>query len=307
LPSSPSRALAVGPKAPQEAPLHREVYVQHTMDADRFKSVPVQRMKGAFATVSKPTPGPERIRISSRSLALWSSCAALDPQAMELQTSDRIDVDILELLACSEECQVSAAAAFLTIQAVLAGLSLAAGLVVFGAGGNVDVDLKQVLKLLEPGFGCLNLIFAELACVGNGLRCLRDWDKVVVSRAVNIEPGENAGEAREGLKRKVFHQAAVSTVRLATNAAFLVCCLWGSRSTVVLLQGGVGFQDDWEGNLARNLLAAQAALGVLALFFAASDLFELMAPGLSPSPVAGSTTLLDETTLESQPSGFWPQ
>lgn len=95
LPASPSRALAVGSKALQDAPIHREVYVQHMVDAERFKPVPVQRMKSAFGNVKRAE---EPQRASAQVLSLWSACAELDPASAHLQIRDRVDVDILSFL-----------------------------------------------------------------------------------------------------------------------------------------------------------------------------------------------------------------
>jgi len=299
LPASPSRALAVGAKALQDAPIHREVYVQHMVDAERFRPVPVQRMKSAFGNVKRAE---EPQRASAQVLSLWSACAELDPASTQLQIRDRVDVDILELLAGGEECQISAAAAFLTIQALMAGLSLATGLVVFGARGTVELEL--ILKVIQPGFACLNLIFAEISCVGNGLRFLRAWDKVVVWKAGSLEDSGNTAEARvereEGTRRDVFHKAGMSTVRLATNASFLICCLLSSRGNMLLLHGG-----EWPGDFAHGLLLAQACLGLLALAFAGSDLSDLMSPKLASSSSSGTPLVDDSQVLQS--STLWPQ
>lgn len=326
LPTSPSRALAVGSKAAQDATIHREVYVQHMMDVERFKPVPVQRMKSAFGNV-KPQPGSQRV--SSRRIELWTSCTALDPDARELQTRDGIDVDILELLARSEECHTIAAAVFLTLQALLAGISIIGGMLAFGVGNSSE--LEQVLKLLEPGFGCLSLVMAEIICVGNGFRLLKAWDKVVIARANSIE--ESGVDMREGTKWSLTHQVGLNALRLCINTLFLVSCLVGARGNVLLSTGvatnSVTFSSgtvvdlentgtnssidgiespfasnsdindmgpqgpEWPGDLARQLLMAQSVLGILALAFAASDLFDLISPRRSPS--SASATLLDDS------------
>mmetsp|Transcript_78007 Transcript_78007/g.123055 ORF Transcript_78007/g.123055 Transcript_78007/m.123055 type:complete len:420 (-) Transcript_78007:110-1369(-) len=278
--SEPPRAFASGAKS-LEAAIHGDIYVQPMTETQRFKPVPVQRMRRAFGQVKQVT---ERQQVSVRRQALWSSCAAFDIDAAQLQTGDRLDVDILELLAGSLQCQISAAAAFWTCQALLAGLSLVAGLAWLSSGD--DGKLVDVLQALEPGFGSLKLLLAEISCAGNALRLFWTWEKVSAMRADGLDES-TTGESNN--YHYLFQNAAIDAVRMITNASFYTCCLLSTRGNVIVLYVEDVLDSSWSASFARNLLAAQALLGILALIFAGNDLFDLISPRFPATSSLGET------------------
>jgi hypothetical protein len=298
LPASPARAQ----KRPEKEPQIQEVYVQHLMDAERFKPVPVQRMKSAFSQVKKSSAEPQR---RSFRWELLASCAAHDPDALQLQLSDNLDIDILELLANSEACQSFFAMMSLTIQALLAGLGIAAGLVAFSdeLAGFSHSQLQQTLGLLHPGLACLNLVLAEFICIGNGLRFLKAVDRVRKAQSNSMD-GDIASASEAALKHELTHQAGISALRLATNACFLVCCLLSTRNDVNLVYGGMSFE--WSADQSMLLLKVQSLLGLVALALSASDMSDLISAARSLSPSIMTALLGDTAGLQSS-VGVWPR
>mmetsp|Transcript_14849 Transcript_14849/g.28045 ORF Transcript_14849/g.28045 Transcript_14849/m.28045 type:complete len:442 (-) Transcript_14849:61-1386(-) len=281
---SPLGAHTLGLTSKQDKETHREVYVQNPRDADRFKPVPVHRLnrqlrrEKASATQSNST--------AQRS-AFWASCMAIDADAAQLQTSDRIDADILELIARAEQSQVSIAAMFFTLQALLAGFAAVAGLMWLSAGQG-NSGLQSVLAVLEPGLGGCNLVLGELALIGSSLRLFRAWDI-----AVAADGGAAAGRPEDHhsayYTREVYHKTLIPAARTLSNSVFVLCCLLSSRGNVVLLHRTSWLDGgDWPGDLASNLLAVRSVSGCLALAFAYTDLFEIMPPRLPTSSSAAA-------------------
>jgi hypothetical protein len=278
--TQPARALAVGAQSLEATINGREVYVQETLDVDRFKPVPVQRARRAFGQV-KQVAEPQRVNASR--IALYSACTAVDPDAALMQTKDRLDVDILELIAGSEYCQIGASAAFFICQAMLAGLSIVGGLVVMSSADDDDAQLLQVLQVLEPVFASLKCVLVEIACTGSMLRLFWLWEKACAAKADALE------ESGDSNAHQWIQKAALGTARMVANMAYFVCCLESTENNVWALfvseDGLVNPRERWSPDTTRNMLAAQAALGLLGLLFAGSDLVDLITPRFTSGPL----------------------
>lgn len=291
-PGSSPLAAPVGAMSKQELQ-HREVYVQNLEHAERFKPVPVHRLQRQLrqAKAAESRQGPK-----AHHSAFWASCTAIDSDVSQLNTSDRVDVDILELIACAEQCQVSVAAMFFTLQALLAGLAAVAGLMWLGAGTD-NSGLEKVLIALEPAFSCLNLVCGELVLIASSLRLCRAWDTVEAAISAGggsaTEHSEDMNPQGEHYARQVIQKTYGLVGRTVANLVFVLCCLMGSRGTVVLLHRpwwSPGGEEEWPGEYACDLLATRCVFGILALAFAYTDLYELISPRVPTSPMAAEVS-----------------
>mmetsp|Transcript_24014 Transcript_24014/g.54160 ORF Transcript_24014/g.54160 Transcript_24014/m.54160 type:complete len:430 (-) Transcript_24014:114-1403(-) len=276
-PSSPSAAPG-GPGAAAIGARQGEVYVQHVKDASRFRSIPKDRVRRAYQNDERLGGGAGgggtgfaqqgEVAADSGKFTRAALCRRLDRDAVQLDASD---ADICELLLAGRQCEASAAVFFFASQALLAGLSLTLGLLLFGAsskdiGGEAELGLDEALAVLQPGIGSFALALGEVSLVGSILRAawaLRDM--------------EDRGKIVPGLRASV-RLLGRPLLEMLVNGAYVFACLISSRGDVFLLAAGPASSPP------GTLLAIRALLSLLALALVlpdAWDPFRLGSPGSS--------------------------
>lgn len=265
-----------------------KVYVQHDRDTSRFRRVGKDQVRKAYQAggAGRGTAGDTQQRNSlivpaSRGIAILK-----DPDAARLRFEDPQDAEICELLAGCQQVEVNAAILFFTLQAILGGICVIAGCLVYGAGDTEELVL--VLNALKPGLGSLMLILSEVTSVGSVLRFFRAYEHTL--RACwSCNCGEMTNLFRQN-NTSMSHRlrSAAPALHAASNMALVGSCLAGSRNDLIMHIGPWPGSGGWDSQLSIDGLTAQAVLGLLSLLFALPEIFEFITKAQADSPVPAS-------------------
>lgn len=284
-------------------------YVQDPRDLSRFKAEPVGRVRRVF----KAGKGRD-VKLHGSGLPCCSAmiAAVVDPDAAQLSLADASDVSLLELGAATEKSRAMVCMAFFTAQSLLAGLSLAALLLVLLADpgeeaaslGNATtftvttttmfgllessaslpvkhIDLGDLLAVLEPGLGRVTIALAEFSLVGSLLQVLQARDRLSSSTASSSV--DTAAEC--DVRRRSTRLATTGTVLAVANFGVVACCLAGSRPEAMVAsefwEGPHNTRVPWPAGQGRSALLGRSVLSLFALAGALVDVQDRVSVRLS--------------------------
>lgn len=271
----------------------REVFVQDARTVSRFRSVPIDRARraclwddggggvggGAGMRVGRE-PGTAMITPQLQTCGVFP----VDEDAVFLRTWESQDADIYELLLRSHRSEASVVVAVFACQIFLAGLTLPLGLLLLGVPENDSDLLARALKAMQPGLGCVTLVLAEVACLGSFLRVAGSYRHATATSTLGTS-GRYGAVTAIGGRRMLWRLLRDALHAVVCGALVIVCLLHGRCNTLL-------YRDLWDSSIiwpvgfARQLIAAQAVLGLAGLVLALPEARAAIVPSAQP-PATG--------------------